>query len=433
MKYNAIPSDLFKLNRERYCNVIKSESVAVFHSNDQMPKSGDAHFPFKQNGCFFYLTGIDQEESILLLYPDNETETMREILFIKKTNEHIAVWEGHKYTKEEARAASGIETIYWTEDYQSVVNRLLRSVKRIYLNSNENGGFTSPVFDRNTRLGKELMDAYPFHKYHRSQPIMKKLRMIKSQEEVNVISHACDITDKAFHQVLRTVKPGIMEYQVEAEIIHTFLTHQATGHAYDPIIASGANACVLHYVDNNQACKDGDLLLMDFGAEYGNYAADLSRTIPVNGRFTERQKAVYEAVLKVMKAATQMLVPGMIMEEYNKEVGSIMEAELIALGLLDAHEVKNQDPKRPLYKKYFMHGTSHHLGIDVHDLSDRNAIIQAGMVFTCEPGIYIPEENLGVRLENDIVVTDNGPVDLMGAIPIEVEHIEELMNAEVLS
>jgi Xaa-Pro aminopeptidase len=428
MKYERHNPELFIQNRKRFARHLKPNSIAIFNSNDQMPRKGDQFFPFVQNADLFHLCGLDQEETVLVIFPDCVKEGFQEVAFIKKTNEHIAIWEGHKYTIEEAKAVSGLEKVFFLEDMDAILNELILLANRIYFNSNENDRFASEVPLRDDRFRKKLMEKYPAHKYHRAQPIMKKLRMIKLDHEVEAIQKACDITEKAFRRILKTVKPGVGEHVIEADIIHEFLFNRATGPAYDPIVASGANACVLHYTENNQICKDGDILLMDFGADYGNYAADLSRSIPVNGRFSERQKAVYNAVLRVMKQAKEMLVPGNHLAEYHKEVGKMMESELVNLKLLDKTDIKNQDKEKPAYKKYFMHGTSHHLGIDVHDLCNRYDPFQAGMVFTCEPGIYILEESLGIRLENDILVTDNGPRDLMSNIPIEVEELEDLMN-----
>jgi Xaa-Pro aminopeptidase len=432
MRYNPINPELFKRNRRRFMKAMKPKSVAIFHSNDMMPRNGDQYFPFRQNSDLFYLSGLDQPEVVIVLFPNCVKDGFEEIAFIKKTNEYIARWEGHKYTKEEARQVSGIERIYWLDDMDNVLNELILLATRIYVNSNENDRYVSDIDTRDLRCTHELMKKYPTHKYHRSQPIMKKLAMIKSEQEVLLLQKACHITNRAFRRVLEFTQPGVMEYEVEAEIIHEFIRSGSTGHGYSPIIGSGADSCILHYNENHKECQDGDVLLMDFGAEYANYTADLTRTIPVNGRFTKRQRAVYNAVHKVMKEATQMLVPGNTIEEYHKEVGKIMESELIALKLISKHDVAKQDPTYPAYKKYFMHGTSHHLGLDVHDLADRYAPMQAGMVFTCEPGIYIPEEGFGIRLEDDILVTDHEPYNLMAAIPVDAEEIEDLMNANVV-
>jgi Xaa-Pro aminopeptidase len=407
---------------------MQPDSIAIFHSNDLMPRSGDTFYPFRQNSGLFYLSGLDQEESVLVLFPDCIKEGFQEIAFIKRADERTLIYEGKKYSKEEASAVSGIDKVFWLDEMDAILHELILLSKRIYLNLNEHDRFETPVNSRNYRLTRQLQESYPLHKFHRSQPILKKLAMVKSTTEVALIRHAAQITGKAFQRVLEFVRPGVVEYEVEAEIIHEFIRNGANGHAYEPIVASGANTCVLHYNKNNQQCREGDLLLLDFGAEYANYAADLSRTIPVSGQFTQRQREVYNAVLRTMQSAQQMLVPGMLLEEYHREVGKMMESELLQLGLLTKTDIKNQAPERPAYKKYFMHGTSHHLGLDVHDLSNRYDPIQAGMVFTCEPAIYIREENIGIRLENDILVTDDGPVDLMANIPVEAEAIEEEMN-----
>lgn len=427
MKYEALNNELFIQNRKRFTAEMKPNSIAIFNSNDLMPRNGDCFFPFRQNSDLFYLCGIDQEETVLVLYPDCVKDGFHEVLFVKKTNAHIAVWEGHKYTKEEATATSGISKVVWVEDMNATLNEMINLADNIYLNTNENDRFETPVITREHRFAKEIRNQYPAHQILRAQQIMKRLAMIKSRHEIDVLQHCCNITEKAFRRILGFVKPGVWEYQIEAEITHEFLFNRATGHGYTPIIASGSNACVLHYIDNNLQCKAGDVLLMDFGAEYANYTADLSRSIPVSGQFTDRQKDVYNAVLHVMKEATNMLRPGTNLVKYHKEVGKVMEGQLVKLGLIDRHDIEKQDPKFPAYKKYFMHGTSHHLGLDVHDLMERYADFQEGMVFTCEPGIYIPDEGLGIRLENDVLVTGGDPNDLMAKIPIEVEEIESLM------
>jgi Xaa-Pro aminopeptidase len=408
------------------------DSIAIFQSNDRMPRNGDTSFPFRQNSSLFYLSGLDQEETVIVLFPDCIKDGFHEVAFIRRTDDHLAVWEGEALTKEQARRISGIEKVFWLDEMDTVLHELVLLAKRVYVNLNEHDRFNSEVPDRNLRFTRELQSRYPAHKFHRAQPILKKLMMIKQPYEVEVIKQAIDITGHAFQRVLDFVRPGVMEYEVEAEITHEFIRRRANGHAYEPIVASGKNNCVLHYVKNNQVCRAGDLVLLDFGAEYANYAADLSRTIPVSGQFTERQRKVYDAVLRVLRRASNLLVPGLTLDDYHKEVGQLMQSELLDLGLLDKTDIKNQDEKRPAYKRYFMHGTSHHLGLGVHDLANRYDPIQAGMLFTCEPAIYIPEEGLGIRLENDILVTDHGPVDLMDRIPIEAEEIEMLMNAPVM-
>jgi Xaa-Pro aminopeptidase len=428
MKYKAIDKKLYIENRKKFVTELPSGTIAFFNSNDEMPRNGDGSFMFRQNSDLLWLSGIDQEQTILVLAPNHPLPEYREALFLRKTNEHIAVWEGHKYTKDEAREASGIQYVYWIDDFKNMLPVMMHHTQTVFINLNENDRFVTEVPYREERFAKELRAKYPNHNYERSGPVMAKLRSIKHPLEVEQMQIACDITEKAFRRILGSIRPGKTEYEVEADITHEFISNRATGHAYSPIIAGGGNACVLHYVDNNQELKDGDVVLMDFGAEYANYAADLTRSVPVNGKFTKRQRAVYDAVLRVMRAATKMLVVGNTIPKYHEEVGKVMEQELIGLGLLHADDVKRQDPKQPLYKKYFMHGTSHFLGLDVHDIGNRYEPMKAGMVFTCEPGIYIPEENLGIRLENDILITEKGPVDLMASIPLEATEIEELMS-----
>lgn len=427
MRYEPINNHLFVENRKKFCARMQANSVAIFHSNDILPTNADGTMPFKQNSDLFYLSGIDQEETILILFPDATNEVHREILFVKETNEHIAIWEGAKLSKQQATATSGIETVVWVSEWNDFLQTLIPQAQYIYLNNNEHGRSSTDVETRDDRLNKQLRNQFPLMKYERAAPILHQLRFVKSDIEIGLIKHACEITNKAFHRILKYTEIGKMEYELEAEITHEFLMNRSKGHAYQPIIAGGANACVLHYIDNNDQLKDGDLILMDFGAEYANYNSDMTRVIPVNGKFTPRQKAVYNAVLHVMEEAKKMLVPNNNWTDYNKEVGKIMEQELIKLKLLDKTDVKNQDPKQPLYRQYFMHGTSHSLGLDVHDVDDRSLPFAENMVFTCEPGIYIPKENIGVRIENDIVVKST-PIDLMAHIPITVEQIETLMN-----
>jgi Xaa-Pro aminopeptidase len=429
MKYPPIDNNLFTNNRKSFVSRIKPASVALFYSNDEFPRSGDQAFLFKQNPDFFYLSGIDQEQSILLLFPDCPNPLYKEVLFLRQTNEHIAVWEGHKYTKDEARVASGIQNIYWLADFDNILHSIINYASNIYINTNENDRYAHTVPYRDIRMLEDLRRKYPLHNYERSAVIMRDLRVIKSEPEIALTKKACAITRDAFIRVLKFVKPGVAEYEIEAEVIHEFIRQRATGHAYNPIIASGKNAIVLHYVDNNQICNDGDVILFDFGAEYGNYNADMSRSIPVSGRFTPRQRQVYDAVLRVMRSATQMIVEGTVWNEYHDEVGKIMTSELIGLGLLTKHDVEKQDPKLPAYKKYFMHGTSHHLGLDVHDFASRYKPFEVGNLLTCEPGIYIPAEGLGIRLENNILITKGGNIDLMADIPVEAEEIEEIMNS----
>jgi len=393
-----------------------------------MPRNGDQFYHYRQQSDFFYLTGIDQEKSILLLAPDHPDPEYREILFLIETNEKIAVWEGIKFTKDKARKVSGIENVKWLDDFHKFFRELMQWGNHIYLNSYEYPKYETDVVSRDIGFTLKLREEYPVHNFKRSAPILTNLRMIKSKEETDLIIEAINITSKAFQRILKFVSPGVMEYQIQAEIEHEFVFSGAAGSAYHPIVASGSNACVLHYIQNDMECEDGDLVLFDFGAEYANYAADISRTIPVNGKFTPRQRELYELVLRVQKKAILQLVPGNTMELYNNFVNKEMEMEMINIGLLDVEEVRIQDPENPLYKKYFMHGTAHHLGLDVHDVYDKHKPFKAGMVFTCEPGIYIRDENIGIRIENNILITENGPLDLSENIPREADEIEELMD-----
>ena len=429
MKYTPINNSLFILNRKNLVDELKPGSIAVFNSNDIQPTNADGTMVFRQNSDIFYLSGIDQEESILVLCPDFPDEDMREILFLRETNEEIAVWEGHKYTKDEAVETSGIKNIKWLSEFEATFNTLMSEAENIYLNTNEHTRRPlEEVETRDMRFIKWCMNRFPLHNYLRIAPIIYNLRMIKSEVEIELMQIACDITEIGFRRILAFVQPGVYEYEIEAEFIHEFIRRKSKGFAYTPIIASGFNACVLHYIENKDRCKDGDVLLLDVGAEYANYNADLTRSIPVNGRYTPRQKDVYNAVLRVKKAAYDMLKPGNVIPEYHKEVGKIMESELLGLGLIDKTDIKNQDPNKPAFKKYFMHGTSHHLGLDVHDVGSHFRKFEENMLFTVEPGIYIREENLGVRIENDVVIKKDGVHDLMANIPEEVEEIEDIMN-----
>jgi len=429
MKYPTIEPSLFILNRKNFTNHLKNNSLAIFNSSDEFPRSGDQSFIFKQNPDLFYLSGIDQEQTILLLYPDCPNPLYREVLFLRQTNDYIKVWEGYKYTKEQAKAASGIQAVYWIEDFDNILHSIVNYAEHIYLNTNENDRYAHEVPYRDIRFIEKMQVKYPLHHYERSAPIMRNLRAIKSDVEVELIKKASAITRDAFIRVLKFTKPGVKEYEIEAEIIHEFIRQGGTGHAYTPIIASGHNANILHYNDNNQECKDGDVILFDFGAEYANYNADMSRSIPVNGRFTQRQKQVYNAVLHVMKESIKLIGEGTIWNNYHEQVGEIMTEQLVNLGLISTTDVKNQTTAWPAYKKYFMHGNSHHLGIDVHDFAGRYTPFAAGNILTVEPGIYIPEEGLGIRLENNILITASGNVDLMADIPLEAEEIEEIMNS----
>ena len=430
MKYLPISSELFIKNRLKLSKQMVSNSIAIFNSNDVFSTGADSTLPFEQHRNIFYLTGVDQEESILLVFPDAKQEAHREVLFVKETNDHIAIWEGAKLSKLQATASSGIKTVYWLEEFQSIFSRLMEESTHFYYNNNEHYRQAVEMETREDRFLKMVKSSYPAHKMVPNFPIMEALRGVKESEEISLIKTACDITEKGFNRVLGFVKPGVMEYEIEAEYTHEFLRNRSKGFAYTPIIASGYNACVLHYIENNQECKDGDLLLMDVAAEYANYSSDMTRTIPVNGRFTARQKAVYQAVLNVKNQATKLLVPGTMWDAYHVEVGKLMTSELLGLELIDKVDVQNEDPKWPAYKKYFMHGTSHHMGLDTHDFGALKSPMQANMVFTVEPGIYIPEENMGIRLEDDVVIQAKGsPVNLMQNIPIEIDEIEALMNS----
>ena len=426
MKYSQINPNLFINNRKLLSAKLVENSIAIFNANDIMPTNSDGTMPFKQNSDLFWLSGVDQEESVLAIIKNNNQ--VEEMLFLKETNEHIAIWEGAKLDKELAQKNSGVEKIYWLNQMDEVLNINIEKANKVYLNKNIHSRSTSEVETRDDRFRKTLTKRHPKKEIVEVAPIMHELRFIKSEIEIELMKHACDITEKGLRRILPIIKPGIMEYQIEAELMHEFLSNRSAGFAYQPIIGSGVDSCVLHYIDNNKMCKDGDVLLMDFGAEYANYASDLTRTVPVNGRFSERQKNVYNAVHRVMKEATNMLRPGTDHKKMQQEVIKIMEEELIGLGLFDKEDVKRQDPSKPMYKKYFMHGTSHSLGLDVHDVGDTSTPMQPGMVFTCEPGIYIREEGIGIRLENDVLVTSGDPDDLMKNIPIDYQEIESLMN-----
>ena len=428
MRYAPLSAATYREHRARFRQHLEKGGLAIFHSNDIMPTSADGSMPFKQASDIFYLSGIDQEETILLLFPDAVDAKDREILFVRETSELLAIWEGAKFSQKETTELSGIPTVLWTSSYEATIKRLVPQCEHLYLNSNEHLRQGNEVETREERKNKETRAQFPLHSLKRSAPIMHRIRSRKTAEEVAQIQRAIAITGKAFERVCGFVKPGVKEYAIEAEITHEFIRNGSRGHAYTPIIASGYNACVLHYITNDQVCNDGDVILMDFGCEYGGYASDLTRCVPVNGRFTKRQKDVYNAVWRVKNEATQLLRPGTLMADYHKEVGKIMESELIGLGLTDKNDVAKQAPEKPLYKKYFMHGTSHFLGLDVHDVGLWNEMIQPDMVFTVEPGIYIREEKLGIRLENNILVTRDAPIDLFADIPVEADAVEEMMN-----
>lgn len=408
---------------------MKPKSVAVFNSNDIYPIGADSTMPFQQARDIFYLTGADQEETILVLFPDAPNKEHREMLFVRETNDHIAVWEGEKLTKEKATEVSGIKSIYWLKEFDKIFFEVMTQAERIYFNTNEHYRQSVETETREDRFIQKTKEKFPAHSWERSNPILQRLRSVKDKIEIDILQQACDITEKGFRRILNFVEPGVWEYEIEAEFMHEFLRNRSRGFAYTPIIASGNNANVLHYIENNQQCKKGDLLLLDVGAEYANYSSDMTRTIPVSGKFSKRQREVYDAVKKVKDNATKMLVPGNYWKEYHEEVGKLMTKALLDLKLLDKADVKNEDPNWPAYKKYFMHGTSHHIGLDTHDYGILWEKMTEDMVFTVEPGIYIPEEGFGIRLEDDVVIQKKGePFNLMRNIPIEAEEIEDLMN-----
>jgi len=428
MKYDQIPAELFITNRKRFTEHMAPKSAAIFNANDIQPTNADGSRPFIQHSDLFYLSGADQEETILVLFPDAFHPHHREMLFVKETNEHIAIWEGEKLTKERAQEISGIQNIHWLQDFDTVLKTVMSEAKTVYLNSNEHLRQGNEVQLRDDRFRLKIQAEYPLHQYDRANPIMHQLRAIKQEIEVGLMAATCALDVQAYKRVMRFIKPGVMEYEIEAEFAHEFLRNRSRGFGYEPIIASGANACVLHYIENNQECKDGDLILLDVGCELANYKSDITRTIPVNGRFTQRQKDVYNAVLRVQKASLDMLRPGNQLHAYHKEVGKLMESELLGLGLIDKTDVKNQDPNWPAYKKYFMHGTSHYLGIDVHDYGPWDQNMEVGNCFTCEPGIYILEEGIGIRIEDDVLITHDGLLNFTAGCPKEVDEIEDWMN-----
>lgn len=429
MRYTPISKELFIHNRNNFKAHMKPNSVAVFNSNDIYPIGADSTMAFQQDRNLYYLSGVDQEESIVLLFPDAPKEKHKEILFLKETNAHIAVWEGEKLTEEKAVETSGIKTVYWLKDFQKIFQEVMTQAEIIYINTNEHYRANAQTETREDRFNTWVKKNYPAHQVAKANPILQRLRSVKHQLEIEVMQKACDITEKAFRRTLQYTKPGVHEFEIEAEVIHEFLKNRSRGFAYTPIIASGKNACVLHYIENKAACKDGELILLDYGAEYANYASDMSRTIPVSGKYTKRQKTVYNKVNEVKNEATKMLIPGTDWAEYHEEVGKLMTSALLDLGLINQIDVKNENPDWPAYKKYFMHGTSHHIGLDTHDYGLLHEPMQANQIFTVEPGIYIPEEGFGIRLEDDVIIQEQGePFNLMQNIPIEADEIEDLMN-----
>ncbi len=427
MRHEPINSKLFIENRANLRRLMLPNAQAVVNANDILPTNADGTLLLRPNTDLFYLSGIEQEESILLLYPDAHEEKMREILFLREANALMETWEGHKLTKEEARKISGIARVEWLSEFRPLFHRLMCECEHVYLNSNEHKRANVIVETREARFVRDCQARYPLHHYQRFAQLLHRLRVVKSGLELELIRAACALTDKAFRRVLKFVKPGVNEMEIEAEFAHEFI-RGGGGFAYSPIIATGKNACVLHYLENDTVCRKGELLLLDVGASYANYQSDMTRTIPVSGRFTRRQKQVYSAVLRIMRQTSKLAVPGKLPKDWQKEAEALTEKELVDLGLLKMSDIKKQDPDKPAFKKYFMHGVGHPLGLDVHDLGLTTEPIQSGWVLTCEPAIYIKEEGLAVRLENDILITENGQVDLMAGIPIEADEIEGLMK-----
>ena len=428
MKYLPLNADIFTQNRKRFIEKMDKDAIAIFNSSDELPANGDAIHKFKQNADLLWLTGIEQEDTMLVLFPQNPDPKYREILVLTRPNELKEKWDGHRLRAKEATAISGISTIVWLDALDGLLQPFIHLAETIYLNTNENDRKNNLVPVRDYRYAEMMKQRFPLHNYKRSAVLLKELRAIKSALEVEVIQKAIDITETAFRRLLTFIKPGVMEYEIEAELVHSFLSQRATGEAYGSIIASGDRARTLHYVENNQECKDGELILMDFGAGYGNYNADLTRTIPVNGKFTKRQKVVYNACLHLHNYAASILKPGISINDYTDKVGEEATVIFQKIDLLKKEDVKNEDPQNRAYRKYLYHGVSHHLGIDVHDLGTKTAPIKAGMVFTIEPGIYIEEEQMGIRIENNFWITKNGNKDLMKNIPITVDEIESLMK-----
>ena len=428
MKYLPLNNQIFINNRKRFVQKLKPNSIAIFNSNDEWPSNGDALHTFKQNSNLYWLTGIEQEDTMLILYPSNIDKSYREVLVLVRPNELKEKWDGKRLRVEEAKAISGCQTIVWLDSIDAMLQVWMHLAENVYLDTNENDRKASLIRTREYRFIDEMKQRYPLHNYQRAAPILKNLRAIKTKEEIEVTQQAIDITNNTFRHLLSFIKPGVMEYEIEAEIVHQFLKQRATGQAYGSIIASGDNARILHYVNNNQECKNGELILMDFGASYGGYNADLTRTIPVNGKFTARQKEVYNACLHLHNYAKSILKVGINVVDYTDKVGEEATKQFVKIGLITKADVKNEDKNNRAYRKYLYHGISHHLGIDVHDLGTRTEPIQTGMLFTVEPGIYIEEEKMGIRIENNLWITKTGHIDLMKNIPITVDEIESLMK-----
>ncbi len=431
MRSQQLDPQLFRYHREQFCAALPAHAMAIFYANDVMPRTADQHFPFRQQSDFFYLTGIDQPESVLILFPDVTEVKMREILFISQTTKSQKIWEGDKLTKDDAQQFSSISQINWLHEYPRVIHQLMREADVVYLNANESASAQEPIFSRDLREGKKLMARYPLHPYRRAQPILRKLRMIKNDQEISLIKKAIGITHQAFKNILIRTWSGEPEYKIEAVMIGTFINSGSTGHAFAPIVASGRSACILHYIENSRICAEGDLILLDFGAEYAHYAADVSRTIPASGKFNPRQREIYQAVLDIMHQIKPLFRAGNTLTQIHAETGKLVSEALLRLGLLTEEEAIQYDHSHAPYRRYFMHGVAHHLGLDVHDLSDRNVPLAPGMVLTCEPGIYILEEGIGIRLENDLLITNNHPIDLTEEIPIEIDEIERIIQGNM--
>ena len=433
MRHHHIPSTLFTRNREKLRLLLKPSSIVIVHSNDIFPTNADGTMAFQQNNDLLYLTGIDQEDTILVLMPDAIDPKQREILFVRETNDHVAIWEGAKLTKDQVREVSGVERVEWSHTFQGMLQQLVPQMDHVYLATNEYVSAHVEVQTRNSRFIIDCRARYPLHRYERLAPLMHRLRITKEPEEIAMIQQACNITGKGFERLLKFIKPGVGEWEIEAELMHEFLRNKSRGFAYLPIIGTGKNACILHYIENDQVCQDGELILLDVAAEYGGWVSDLTRTVPVNGRFTPRQRQVYDAVLRVFRNADELLRPGVVLKEFEIQVKELMERELVDLGLYTAQEAKEQTAEKLLLKKYYPHSTSHHMGLDVHDVYPPHEVVAEGMVFTIEPGIYIREEGFGVRLENDFLIGRDRNIDLMAHIPIEADEIEALMQAQVHS
>jgi Xaa-Pro aminopeptidase len=428
MRYTSLPPELFVNNRLNFRSLLPPGSLALFYAAEKMPRNGDQYFAFRQDSDFFYLSGIEQENAVLLLFPDCPDPLLREVLFIEAYSSTKEIWEGRVLLADDAKKISGINRVTTHQQWEAILRECMNYAHQVFLNTNEYPKFYPLNDSAQLKFARKIKTQFPLHDFQRSAPLLESLRTVKSPIETDIIQQACHITGLGFNKVLETLKPGMFEFEIEAEITHAFTVNRADSHGYHPIIAGGKNACTLHYNDNNDKLNDGDLLLLDFGAEYANYSADLSRTVPVSGKFSDRQRACYEAVLRVFKAAIPLYVPGNTIAKINESVWMMMEKEMIDLGLFSAEDVRNQNPDAPIYKKFLMHGVAHHIGLDVHDVGSKFTPLAPGMVLTCEPGLYIREEKIGIRIENDILVTANGPVDLMKDIPVEADEIEALMN-----